>query len=75
MQCIAERAVCRDVNRREGHDIDLYGIVSSGQVWIFYRLTTDAEVHVSDLFTTSDLPRLLGVLEQMCAACAENISA
>lgn len=73
VQCIAEMAVCRDNNLRDGHDIEIHGIVSNGQGWIFYRLTRTPEVWVSGLFTMNDLPKLLGALDFVCAACANNI--
>jgi hypothetical protein len=73
IQCIAEMAVCLHNNRREGHDTEVYGIVSNGQGWVFYKLTRTCEVFVSGLFTTSDLPTLLGVLDLVCAACIANI--
>ena len=73
IQCIAEMAVCRDNNLRDGHNIEIQGIVSNGQVWVFYRLTRTPEVLVSGAFTMNDLPKLLGVLNFVCAACANNI--
>ena len=73
VQCIAEMAACMQNNRRDGQEIDVYGIVSNGQVWVFYKLTTSNEVLVSGLFTTDDLPKLLGVLDLVCAACAQNV--
>ena len=72
-QCIAEMAVCRDNNIRDGHDTEIHGIVSNGQGWVFYRLTRLPEVWVSGLFTMNDLPKLLGALNHVCAACAANI--
>lgn len=74
VQCIAEMAVCQQNNRRDGHESDVYGIVSNGQGWVFYKLTQAAEMYVSDLYTAGDLPRLLGVLDLVCSACAQNIS-
>ena len=72
-QCIAEMAVCRDNNSKAGHDIEVHGIVSNGQGWVFYRLTRTPEVFVSGLFTMNDLPKLLGALDHVIAACAANI--
>ncbi|MBC8138102.1 MAG: hypothetical protein H8F28_19650 [Fibrella sp.] len=72
-QCIAEMAACRDNNIRDGHDLEVYGIVSNGQVWVFYRLTRTPEVFVSGAFTMNRLPELLGALDHVCAACAANI--
>ena len=66
-------AVCRENNRRDGHESDVYGIVSNGQVWVFYRLTLAPEVFVSGLYTVDELPKLLGVLDHVCAACAANV--
>jgi hypothetical protein len=73
VQCIAEMAACRDNNRRDGHDLEIHGIVSNGQGWVFYRLTRTPEVWVSGLFTMNDLPKLLGALDHVIAACADNI--
>lgn len=72
-QCVAEMAVCQHNNRRDGHNLDVYGIVSNGQGWVFYKLTTQAEVLFTDLYTTGDLPKLLGMLDYVCAACARNV--
>lgn len=73
IQCIAEMAVCQQNNIRDGHETEVHGIVSNGQVWVFYRLTRTPEVFVSGLFTTNDLPKLLGALDHVCAACAANV--
>jgi hypothetical protein len=72
-QCIAEMAVCQQKNAADGHDTAIHGIVSNGQGWVFYRLTRTPEVFVSGLFTMNDLPKLLGALDHVIAACAENI--
>ena len=74
-QCIAEMAVCRDNNTRDGHDLDIYGIVSNGQGWVFYHLTRTPEVFVSGTYTMTDMPKLLGALDLVIAACADNIPA
>ncbi len=61
-------AVCRENNRRDGHESDVYGIVSNGKVWVFYQLTLAPEVFISGLYTVDELPELLGVLDHVCAA-------
>ncbi|MBC8143543.1 MAG: hypothetical protein H7Y38_19100 [Armatimonadetes bacterium] len=73
IQCVAEMAACRDNNARDGHDLETHGTVSNGQGWVFYRLTRTPEVFVSSLFTMNDLPKLLGALDHVIAACADNI--
>ena len=73
IQCVAEMAACRENNMGDGHTGDVHGIVSNGQGWVFYKLTYGGEVWVSGLFTTEDLPKLLGVLDLVCGACAQNV--
>jgi hypothetical protein len=73
-QCLAEMVACRDNNRQEGHDVDaVFGIVSNGQVWQFYKLAKSGEVYETDPLAISDLPRLLGALDLVCAECARQV--
>ncbi len=73
VQCIAEMATCRDNNARDGKDITVHGIVSNGLGWVFYKLTQTPEVLVSRFYSWDDLPKLLGALDHVIAACADNI--
>jgi hypothetical protein len=72
-QCIAEMVACDWKNRQQGIEIDIYGIVSNGQGWVFYKMTTTNAVFETELYSISDLPKLLGALDMVCAACAQNI--
>ncbi len=71
-QCLVEIAACVSQNRADGVDPDVYGIVSNGQVWQFYRREVAGTVHESGLYTVSALPDLLGALDYVCASCARN---
>ena len=73
VQCIAEMAACQWNNRQEGHDVDVYGVVSNGQGWVFYRLTVAGEVFQTELYALRDLPELLGALDHVISACARNV--
>ena len=72
-QCVAEMAACRWNNAQKGHHVDVYGIVSNGQGWQFYKLTQAGEVYETDLFSTKYMPELLGALDAVCAECARNV--
>lgn len=72
-QCLVELAACLWNNQQAGIDVDLYGIVSNGQVWQFYRRLVSGEVGETKLFSTSYLPELLGALDFVCAQCSQNI--
>ena len=73
VQCLAEMTACQWNNKREGLDLEVYGIVSNGQGWQFYRLASDSEPFVTVQYAIGDLPGLLGALDAVCAACAKNV--
>ena len=73
VQCLAEMVACQWNNRQAGLDLDVYGIVSNGQGWQFYKLTAQNEPYMTGLYGNEDLPRLLGVLDAVYAACAKNV--
>jgi hypothetical protein len=72
-QCLTEMVACQRNNLQEGHAIDVLGIVSNGQTWQFYKLTTLGSVYETGLYTTEDMPKLLGILDYVCTECSRNI--
>ncbi len=74
-QCLVEIAACLWNNRRDGIETDVYGIVSNGQVWQFYRRVLSGEIGESELYNTRYLSSLLGALNYVCAECAQNATA
>ena len=72
VQCLAEMSACQWNNIQSGLDIDVYGIVSNGQGWQFYKLTRESEPYETNQYGIEDLPGLLGALDYVCAACAKN---
>jgi hypothetical protein len=73
IECLAEMTACRWSNRQRGQDIDVYGIVSNGQAWQFYKLCQAGEAFETGLYTTEFMPELLGALEYICAECEKNV--
>ena len=72
-QCVAELAVCREKNLADGYDIDLFGFVSNGQMWLFYKFTTQNELFETSEYSVNALPELLGALDYICAECAKRV--
>jgi len=72
-QCVAEMVACQQSNREESHEIDVYGIVSNGQGWQFYKLTLRGEVYETAQYGLEDLDGILGALDYMCSECARNV--
>jgi len=72
-QCLAEMYACQWNNRRRSHEIDVYGIVSNGQGWRFYKLAQGGDVYETDQYGLKGLPDLLGALDYVCAECVRNV--
>lgn len=73
-QCLAEMVACQWNNRQEGLEIPVFGIVSNGQTWQFYKLTQIGEVYATEQYSLNDLPELLGALDYVCAECVVSLS-
>jgi hypothetical protein len=73
IQCLVEMYACQWNNRQSGLDLDVYGIVSNGQGWRFYKLTQASEVYETNQYGIEDLSGLLGALDTVCAGCTQNI--
>ena len=74
VQCIAEMTACLWNNEQKGQTGDVFGIVSNGHGWVFYQLAPGGPVLETELYAISDMPRLLGMLTYLCAACAARIA-
>ncbi|MBC7526671.1 MAG: hypothetical protein H7308_03890 [Chthonomonadaceae bacterium] len=73
VQCLAEMVVCQWNNRQSNLDVDIYGIVSNGQGWRFYKLTRASDAYETNQYGIEDLPGLLGALDYVCGECAKNV--
>lgn len=74
-QCLVEMKVCQERNIAKNKRIDIYGIVTSGDGWRFYRLSVQGMVQETALYSTKDLDLLLGVLNHIFQACHANLFA
>jgi hypothetical protein len=60
-QCLVEMQACQWVNRQLGREIAIYGIVTNGEGWKFYRLQVDGSVSESLLHGIGEMSILLSV--------------
>jgi hypothetical protein len=72
-QCVTEMFACQWNNRQESHAVDVYGIVSNGQDWQFYKLTLTNGIYETEIYPMTNLPELLGALDHICGACEKNV--
>lgn len=72
-QCFVEMKACQQANQQLGKAIDIYGIVTNGDGWQFYRLTVEGQVSESPLYGTGGMPILLGTLRTFFRMCEQNL--
>ncbi len=71
-QCLVEMKACKEANLKEGKDIDIYGIVTNGELWHFYKFANN-QVYSSQPFINADATKLIGMLDYVFAECEKNI--
>ena len=72
-QCLGELAACREKNQADGYDMDIFGFVSNGQTWVFYKLTLAKELFETGRYSIDYLPELIGALDYICAERAKRV--
>jgi hypothetical protein len=66
-QCLVEMQACRWSNGERA--IDVFGVVTNGEGWKFYRLAVDGQVFGTPLYALKDLPDILGILNGIFTVC------
>jgi hypothetical protein len=72
-QCLVEMQTCQWVNRQLGRDLIIYGIVTNGEGWKFYRLDLDGTVAETLLYGIGEMSILLGLLRVFFGYCQQNL--
>jgi hypothetical protein len=73
-QCLVEMKACQESNGQTGAAIDVYGVVTNGAGWVFYRFTTDRQVFESRLYSLGEIDEILGSLRLIFTNCEANIA-
>ena len=62
-QCIAEMIAAQRFNQQEGNEItEIYGVVTSGTLWKFLKLSENQVFLDLTEYYLGDLPKILGIL-------------
>ena len=65
-QCIAEMYAARLFNQRQNKPIHvIYGCVTTGELWQFFKLEGQVVYQDTTTFHLNDLPPILGILQFM----------
>jgi hypothetical protein len=73
-QCLVEMKACRWNNDQVNNQIDVYGIVTNGEVWKFYKLDVAGQVFETLPYSIGDRDKILGILEQVFTKCEESLT-
>ncbi|WP_416668413.1 hypothetical protein [Egbenema bharatensis] len=68
-QCLVEMAACQWSNQQIGRAIDIFGIVTNGEGWKFYRLDLAGTVQETNLYSIQTIGVVLGLLRVIFAMC------
>jgi hypothetical protein len=68
-QCLVEMQACQWCNQQVGRSIDVYGVVTNGEGWKFYKLTIEGMGYGTMLYGIQDVAEVLGVLRQIFLDC------
>ena len=73
-QCLVEMKACQQRNARDGGLIEIYGIVTNGGTWQFYKMTTAGEVWETPPHSIGDLESVLGGIHHVFTLCEEQLN-
>jgi len=68
-QCLMAIKASQIINRKEGYNFNIYGIVSSGKIWEFGKYTQDNKFLKTEAYTISQPEVLLGILREIFTDC------
>lgn len=73
-QCLVEMQACQWENNQAGKTLDVLGVVTNGQGWVFYKLTLTGVVHETRTYIADDAAQLLGALHYIFQECEKNLA-
>jgi hypothetical protein len=71
-QCLVEMQVCAERNALENHNIILFGIVTNGSTWQFYKRDISGIVYESSTYGIFNIEIILAILDHIFAECEQN---
>lgn len=71
-QCLAELIACQKINQDE--NLTVYGIVSTGILWEFGKLSGNLFTRHSFSYTMTDAQKIFGVLDYIFSECEKQVS-
>jgi hypothetical protein len=73
-QCLVAMQACQWNNQHSDQTIDIFGIVTNGDIWKFYKLITSGEVYETLPYSIIDMAGILGVLDNIFQQCEQHLN-
>lgn len=73
-QCLVEMQACQWSNQAITRTIDVFGIVTNGEGWKFYKFDLAGVVFETLLYSVSDINSILGILHHVFELCEQNLA-
>ena len=74
-QCLVEMKAARWRNEQVERRFDVFGVVSNGRTWQFYKMTAQNQVFGTEEHAASDEKTVLGILDAILSECAGYVEA
>jgi hypothetical protein len=65
---------CGEINASAGREIPVFGIVTNGSSWQFYRRDLTGEVWETSMYSVAHPQEILGILDYIFFLCQQNLS-
>jgi hypothetical protein len=72
-QCLVEMHACQWNNAQLGKQLDVFGVVTNGDLWRFYQFTKRGEVLESLSYALGELSKVLGTLHAVLGMCEAQL--
>jgi flagellar biosynthesis regulator FlbT len=72
-QCLVEMQACQWQNQQLNKAIDVFGIVTNGDTWKFYKLAITGVAYETLPYALIDLEAILGTLRYLFQQCEQNL--
>jgi len=73
-QCLVEMQACQWSNQHASSTIDIFGIVTNGSTWRFYKLTLAGLVYETQPYASGTMDIILGQLHYLFQQCEPMVS-
>ena len=72
-QCLIEMKTCQWQNQQFGKTFDMFGIVTNGEGWKYFKLDQQA-AYETTLYSISDIAEIIGRLHYILTQCEKNLA-